>query len=302
MSGLLRRVARRRSALFGLVVVAVVIIAAVAAPWLSPLDPNRQDLRARLQPPSAGHPLGTDAFGRDQLSRLLHGAQVSLLVGTVAVGVAALLGGTVGLVAGYRGGGADAVLMRLIDVLMAFPTLLLAIAMLAMLGERLGPLLNLSLAVGVSSTPHFARLMRAQVLYVREFTFVEAARALGGGEARVMVRHILRNSVSPLLVFGTLRIATVILTEASLSFLGLGVPAPTATWGGMIAEGTRYLQRAPWLAIAPGAAIMLTVLSFNLLGDGLRDALDPRLGSVSDATQRPGRGAPSATADSRNPT
>ena len=167
--------------------------------------------------------------------------------------------------------------MRLIDVLMAFPTLLLAIVFLAMLGERLGGLSNIMVAVGVASTPHFARLVRGQVLSLKEQDFVEAARALGGSAGRLMVRHILVNSLSPVIVFATLRVATVILTEASLSFLGLGVPPPTPTWGGMVAEGTRFLQRAPWLSLIPGVAIMVTVLAFNLFGDGLRDALDPKL-------------------------
>jgi len=277
---------RRPTAAAGLVVVALVTIAAVAAPWLSRHDPNQQDLTVRLRPPGPEHLLGTDAFGRDQLSRLLHGARVSLAVGLVAVAVAAGVGGSVGLLAGYRGGGVDTVLMRAIDVVMAFPTLLLAIAVLALLGGRVGPLASLMLAVAVASMPHFARLVRAQVLFVRELDFVEAARALGGGELRVMVRHVLLNSLTPLLVFATMRIATVILTEASLSFLGLGVPAPTATWGGMIADGTRFLQRAPWLSFAPGLAIMLTVLAFSFLGDGLRDAFDPQQARLIDAAER----------------
>jgi len=271
------RIALRRGAALGGVFIGLLIVAALLAPVLAPHDPDRMDLRARLQPPGAAHLLGTDGFGRDQLSRLLHGARVSLLVGVVAVGIAAALGGALGLVAGYLGGRTDNALMRLVDMIMVFPTLLLAITFLAMLGDRFSGLLNLMLAAGIASAPHFARLVRAQVLYVRELDYVEAARALGGSQPRVLLRHVLLNSASPLIVFATLRIATVILTEASLSFLGFGVQAPTATWGRMVAEGTRYLQHAPWLSFVPGLAIMSTVLAFNLFGDGLRDALDPRL-------------------------
>lgn len=276
------RIWRRRSAAVGLVVIAIVVVGAVAAPLLAPYDPNRQSLRERLQPPSETHLLGTDALGRDQLSRLLYGARVSLLVGVVATAIAGVLGGLMGLVAGYYGGVLDNLLMRLIDILMAFPMLLLAIVFLAMLGERFGGLVNIMVAVGIASTPHFARLIRGQVLAIREVDYVEAARALGSSAARLMGRHILLNSLSPLIVFATLRVATVILTEAGLSFLGLGVQAPTATWGGMIADGTRYLQRAPWMSLVPGIAIVVTVLAFNLFGDGLRDALDPRLKGLGD--------------------
>lgn len=288
MIELFRRVWRRRSAAVGLVIIIVVVVGALFAPVLAPYEPNRQSLRERLQPPSQQHVLGTDALGRDQLSRLLYGARVSLLVGIIATGIAAVLGGIMGLVAGYYSGHLDNVLMRLIDVLMAFPMLLLAIVFLAMLGERFGGLVNIMVAVGIASTPHFARLVRGQVLSIRELDYVEAARALGGSASRLMFRHILVNSLSPLIVFGTLRIATVILTEAGLSFLGLGVQAPTATWGGMIAEGTRYLQRAPWMSFVPGIAILLTVLAFNLFGDGLRDALDPRLRGLGDVPMRRG--------------
>ncbi|UCH26399.1 MAG: ABC transporter permease [Trueperaceae bacterium] len=282
MKDLLRRIWLRKSAAIGLVGVLVVTVVAVFAPLIVPQDPNRQDLFARLQPPNAEHLLGTDNFGRDQLSRLIYGARISLTVGVVAVLIAAALGSLLGLVAGYFGGLVDNLLMRLIDVLMAFPTLLLAIVFLAMLGERVGGLLNIMIAVGIASTPHFARLVRGQVLSIKQLDYVEAARALGGSAGRLMTRHILVNSLSPIIIYATLRIATVILTEASLSFLGLGVPPPTPTWGGMVAEGTKLLQRAPWLSLIPGVAIMMTVLAFNLFGDGLRDALDPRLRGIGD--------------------
>ena len=286
MLDLLRRIWLRKSAAIGLIVVLLIVLVALLAPLIAPEDPNRQDLMGRLQSPNWQHWLGTDSFGRDQFSRLIFGARISLMVGVVAVALAALLGGVIGLLGGYYGGGIDNVLMRLIDVLMAFPTLLLAIVFLAMLGERLGGLSNIMVAVGVASTPHFARLVRGQVLSLKEQDFVEAARALGGSAGRLMVRHILVNSLSPVIVFATLRVATVILTEASLSFLGLGVPPPTPTWGGMVAEGTRFLQRAPWLSLIPGVAIMVTVLAFNLFGDGLRDALDPKLRGVGDVSAR----------------
>lgn len=288
MRDLFLRIWRRRSAAVGMVVIAIVVVAAVAAPLLAPYDPNRQSLRERLQPPSQTHLLGTDALGRDQLSRLLYGARISLLVGVVATAIAAVLGGLLGLVAGYYGGFLDNLLMRFIDILMAFPMLLLAIVFLAMLGERFGGIVNIMVAVGIASMPHFARLVRGQVLAIREVDYVEAARALGGSAARLMGRHILLNSLSPLIVFGTLRVATVILTEAGLSFLGLGIQAPTATWGGMIAEGTRYLQRAPWMSLVPGIVIVITVLAFNLFGDGLRDALDPRLKGLGDVASTRG--------------
>jgi peptide/nickel transport system permease protein len=284
---LLRRIWLRKSAAIGLVGVVIISVVAVFSPLIAPQDPNRQDLFARLQPPNAEHLLGTDNFGRDQLSRLIFGARISLTVGVVAVLIAAALGSLLGLVAGYFGGLVDNLLMRLIDVLMAFPTLLLAIVFLAMLGQRVGGLLNIMIAVGIASTPHFARLVRGQVLSIKQLDYVEAARALGGSAGRLMTRHILVNSLSPIIIYATLRIATVILTEASLSFLGLGVSPPTPTWGGMVAEGTKLLQRAPWLSLIPGVAIMMTVLAFNLFGDGLRDALDPRLRGIGDvATQK----------------
>jgi peptide/nickel transport system permease protein len=257
------------------VVVAVAVLSALFAPWIAPADPTQQRLLERLRPPALGpHPLGTDNFGRDLLSRLVYGARVSLLVGVVSVAIAAVFGAAMGLLGGYYGGGLDTLLMRVVDVLMAFPLILLAIAIVAVLG---GGLVNLMLAVGISSIPPFARLVRGEVLTQRGRDYVEAARALGAGGGRVMGRHILPNTLSPLVVLSTLRVSTVILTESSLSFLGLGVTPPTPTWGNMVADGTKFLQTAPWISIVPGIAIMITVLAFNLFGDGLRDALDPRL-------------------------
>jgi ABC-type dipeptide/oligopeptide/nickel transport system permease subunit len=266
---------RRRSAAAGLICVLVVVAVAALAPLLAPRDPVQQRLLDRLKPPaSPGHALGTDNFGRDLLSRLIFGARVSMLVGVASVAIAATTGSAIGLLAGHAGGRADQWLMRVVDVLMAFPLILLAIVIVAFLGGGLG---NLMLAVGVSSVPPFARLVRGEVLSLRGRDFIEAARALGAGSRRVMWRHLLPNCLSPIVVLSTLRISTVILTESSLSFLGLGVSPPTPTWGNMVAEGTKFLQTAPWISITPGAAIMAVVLAFNLFGDGLRDALDPRL-------------------------
>jgi peptide/nickel transport system permease protein len=282
----------RRSAAAGAVIVILVVAGAALAPWVAPHDPFQQRLFERLYPPgAAGHVLGTDNFGRDVLSRLVYGARVSLLVGVVSVAIAAGLGAAVGLIAGYFGGRLDSVLMRVVDVLMAFPLILLAIAIVAVLGSGL---FNLMLAVGVSSVPPFARLIRSEVLAQRGRDYVEAARAVGAGSRRVMGRHILPNTLSPIVVLSTLRVSTVILTESSLSFLGLGVAPPTPTWGNMVADGTKFLQTAPWVSIVPGLAIMLTVLAFNLFGDGLRDALDPRLkGEIGlpAAASRAGPGA-----------
>jgi peptide/nickel transport system permease protein len=258
-----------------MVVVVLVVATAALAPWVAPFDPSQQRLLERLRPPgTAGHLLGTDNFGRDLFSRLVYGARVSLLVGVISVAIAAGLGAAVGLIGGYFGGRLDTLLMRVVDVLMAFPLILLAIAIVAVLGSGL---FNLMVAVGVSSVPPFARLVRSEVLAQRGRDYVEAARAVGAGSRRVMGRHILPNTLSPIVVLSTMRVSTVILTESSLSFLGLGVAPPTPTWGNMVADGTKFLQTAPWLSIVPGVAIMLTVLAFNLFGDGLRDALDPRL-------------------------
>lgn len=278
-AGRFRRAARvlwaRRSATVGLFVVGAILAVAVLAPWVTRQDPLQQRLLERLQPPGTpGHPLGTDNFGRDLFARLVYGARISILVGVVSVAIAAGVGSVVGLLGGYYGGVLDQALMRVVDVLMAFPLILLAIAIVAFLG---GGLFNLMLAVGISSVPPFARVVRGEVLVQRTRDYVEAARALGAGGGRLMRRHLLPNSLSPIVVLSTLRISTAILTESSLSFLGLGVAAPTPTWGNMAAEGTKFLQTAPWISIVPGAAIMLMVLAFNLFGDGLRDALDPHL-------------------------
>lgn len=262
------------SAVTGFVLVVLVVLAAVAAPLVAPYDPIQYSPADRLQGPSLQHLLGTDLYGRDTFSRVVYGARVSLSVSAIAVSIALLIGGTLGAISGFRLGWFDSLVMRLTDVLLAFPAILLAIALLAFLG---GGFWNLTLAIAIVYTAPFARVARAAVLRVREEAFVEATRALGASAPRILWRHIIPNAFAPLIVEVTLRLAYAILSEASLSYLGLGTPPPDPAWGQMIADGRRTLELAPWASIGPGLAIMVTVLGFNLLGDGLRDILDPRL-------------------------
>jgi peptide/nickel transport system permease protein len=277
---LLRRLIRRRTALFGLVVVAAVALAALLAPVLAPFDPVAQDLGQRLRPPgwagpgSRAHWLGTDHLGRDILGRILFGARIALVVGLAAVVIAGTLGLAIGLVSGYFGGRVDDLFMRLADIQLAFPFILLALAVIGVLGPSLR---NIIAVVGVSGWVAYARIVRGEVLSLREREFVQAARAVGSPPARIIVRHIVPNAFTPWLVIATLDMARVITVESALSFLGLGVPPPTPTWGAMLADGRVYMSTAWWLATFPGLAILVTVLGINLLGDGLRDTLDPRL-------------------------
>ena len=277
---LLRRLARRRIALFGLVVVAVVVLAALLAPLLTPFDPLAQDIAQRLKPPGWSAPdgrthwLGTDQLGRDILGRIFFGARIALVVGLAAVAIAGTLGLVIGLVSGYFGGRVDDVFMRLADIQLAFPFILLALAVIGVLGPSLR---NIIVVVGVSGWVVYARIVRAEVLSLREREFVQAARAVGSRPARVIIRHVVPNAFTPWLVIATLDMARVIVVESALSFLGLGIPPPTPTWGGMLADGRVYMSTAWWLATFPGLAILVTVLGINLLGDGLRDTLDPRL-------------------------
>ena len=274
------RLARRRIALFGVVVVAIVILTSLTAPWLTPFDPVEQDITERLKAPgtrdAAGrlHPLGTDHLGRDLLARVISGARPALLVGFAAVVISGILGMAAGLLGGYFGGWIDDVLMRLADIQLAFPFILLAIAVIGVLGASLKTII---VVIGVSSWVVYARVVRAAVFSLREREFVQAALALGGRDARVVLRHILPNALTPWLVVATLDMARVIVIESALSFLGLGVQPPTPTWGGMLADGRVYISTAWWLATFPGLAILVTVLGINLFGDGLRDTLDPRL-------------------------
>jgi len=268
-----RAVAQNELAWIGLILLALVVAAAVLAPWLAPRDPLEQDIVARLQPPSAEYWLGTDSYGRDVLSRLLYGARISLFVGFVSILTAMLIGTSVGIVAGYVGGLFDQIVMGVLDVLLAFPTLLLGLMIAAMLGANLQ---NLIIAIAVTEIAPFARVARAPTITLREREFVEASRSYGCGPFRIMTRHILPNMISDVVVMSSLWLASAIRTEASLSFIGLGVPPPTATWGGMIREGFENILDAWWLAVFPSLAIFAVVLGLNLLGDALRDASDPR--------------------------
>jgi peptide/nickel transport system permease protein len=265
---------RHRGALIGLVILGALAMMAVAAPWISARDPIRTAPREALQAPGARFVLGSDQFGRDVASRVLHGARVSLLVGVISVSIAVGLGAPIGLVSGYYGGRLDALIMRVMDVMLAFPGILLALAIVSVLSPGLG---NVMIAVGLSAVPGYARLVRATVLSAREHLYVEAARALGGRDGGILVRDILPNVVAPLIVTATLGLGGAILSAAALSFLGLGSQPPQPEWGRMLSEGRDYLREAWWISTFPGLGILLTVLAMNLVGDGLRDVLDPRL-------------------------
>lgn len=272
--GALRRLARQRGAIVGFVILAALALVAVGAPWLSARDPIKTAPREALQPPGGRFVLGSDQLGRDVASRVMHGARISLTVGLISVSIALVTGGPIGLVSGFYGGRIDAVLMRIIDVLLAFPGILLALAIVSVLSPGLD---NVMIAVGLSNVPAYARLTRASVLTAREQLYVEAARALGGRDLFILVRYIVPNVVAPLIVTATLGLGTAILAAAALSFIGLGSQPPLPEWGRMLAEGRDYLREAWWISTFPGVGIMLTVLAMNLLGDGLRDVLDPRL-------------------------
>lgn len=270
----LRRLRRNRLAMFGGVMILALILTALLAEWLAPHDPILINAATRLQRPSATYPLGTDEFGRDVLSRIIFGTRISLKVGLVAVGFSTLIGTVLGLVAGYYGGWIDNLISRVMDVFFAFPTILLAIGIMAVLGSNLT---NVMIAIGIVYTPIFTRVTRSAVIAVRHSEYVEAARALGSRDGRIIFAHILPNSMAPIIVQTTLSLGFAILAEAALSFLGLGTEPPTPSWGLMLNTGRGFMERAPWVAVFPGLAIMLAVLSFNVFGDGLRDALDPRI-------------------------
>lgn len=267
-------------AAFGITVLLLMGSAALAAPQIAPWDPGRQMLTKRLRPPAWQtrglweHPLGTDHLGRDILSRIVHGGRISLGVGLSAVTLSCLIGVSLGLVAGFYGGRADALIMRVVDVFLAIPYILLAMGVVFALGPSL---LNVILVMAVTRWVQFARVVRADVLSIREREFVSGARARGNRSGRLLLRHVLPNALTPIIVVATLELAFMIIYESALSFLGLGVQPPTPTWGWMLADGRNYLATAWWLATLPGLAIMLTVLAVNLLGDWLRDTLDPRL-------------------------
>ncbi|HEX9324377.1 MAG TPA: ABC transporter permease [Xanthobacteraceae bacterium] len=268
----LRRLFRRKGAVAGLVVLALFIVAAVLAPLIAPYDPNAQTWTAVRRAPSAAHWFGTDDVGRDLLTRVIYGARASLMAGLVSVGIALAIGVPLGMIAGYLGGFVDALLGRITDAMLACPFLILAIALAAFLGPSLR---NAMIAIGITTTPILLRLTRGQVMAVKVEDYVEAARAVGNPRWRIAVFHILPNILPALLVQATLSIAAAIIAEAALSFLGLGQQPPAPSWGSMLNSAQRFLVNAPWMAVWPGLAIFLTVLSLNLLGDGLRDALDP---------------------------
>lgn len=274
---LIQRVLRRRTALAGALIIFSFMLVATLAPWITPYDPVKSNIMHRLEPPSQQFVLGTDSLGRDIFSRLIAGSRISFLTSVATVAIALGLGTVLGLIAGYMGGKIDEIIMRAMDVLLSFPGILLAIAVVAVLGPGL---LNAMIAIGISRTPSFARVVRATTLSLRERDFVVGAVALGAGSGRILWSHILPNTLSPLIVLSTLNLGTTLLSASSLGFLGLGAQPPTPEWGAMLSDGRLFLLNAPHVATFPGLAIALVVLGFNMLGDGLRDALDPRMKNV----------------------
>ena len=271
-----RRLKKNKMAMIGLAIVIFLVLLAVFADFLFDYEQVviKQNTAIRLQGPSAEHWFGTDEFGRDILARLIHGGRISLVVGVVAVAIALVLGGTLGAISGFFGGTVDMVISRAMDILLAVPSLLLSITIVSALGPSI---MNLMIAIAVSSVPGYARIVRSSVMTVRDNEFVEAAKAIGANDAQIIASHILPNCLAPIIVQVSLKVASAILSTSGLSFLGLGVKAPTPEWGSMLSGGRAYLRNAPHLTVFPGLCIMLTILSLNLLGDGLRDALDPKL-------------------------
>ena len=270
----IRSYSRHRLGVIGVVLIALVAIAAVGAPWIAPYDPTKIDPIHLLEGPSTKHFLGTDGLGRDVFSRIIYGARVSLYSGFLVVSISMVLGTLIGLVAGYAGGLLDGFLMRCMDALLAFPGLILALAITAALGPSLT---NAMIAIAVLSLPGAARIVRGETLSLRERDFVTAERVIGAGAARILFRHVLPNAMAPIIVIASLRVGGAVLVETGLSFLGLGVQPPTPSWGSMVNEGARFLEHAPWIAMGSGGAIFLTVLGANFAGDAIRDVLDPRL-------------------------
>lgn len=273
-----KQLLRNRRAVVGGIILLVIITMAIFAPYVATHDPVKQNIRNQLKPPSREHIFGTDQFGRDIFSRVVYGARLSLRVGFLSISFALVVGGLLGLVSGYFGGWMDMIIMRLIDILLALPGFLLALAIVAALGPGLE---NVVMAIGVSYVPSFARMMRSSVLATRELDYVGAAQALGASDSRIIFLHILPNSISPIIVLTTLSVAGAILSAAGLSFLGLGAQPPTPEWGSMIATARPFIRVSHWSVTIPGLAIFITVMCLNLVGDGLRDALDPRLKNLS---------------------
>lgn len=271
-----RRLKQNKMAMFGLFVMILLVLCAIFADVIADYEEVviKQDLPKRLEGPSKEHWFGVDEYGRDIFARIVHGARVSLQVGIVAVGIALIIGGFLGAIAGYYGGIVDDIIMRVMDIFLAIPSMLLAIAIVAALEPNL---FNLMLAVGISSVPGYARIVRASVLSIRDQEFIEAARAIGANDFRIIFKHIIPNALAPVIVQGTLGVAGAILSAAGLSFIGLGIQPPAPEWGAMLSSGRKYMRNAWHVTTFPGIAIMITILALNMLGDGLRDALDPRL-------------------------
>ncbi|CAK7060178.1 ABC transporter permease [Tissierella carlieri] len=271
-----RRLRKNKMAMLGLTIIVILILLALFADIIADYEEVaiKMNTSIRLQGPSKEHILGTDELGRDIFARMIHGARVSLKVGIIAVGIAIIIGGTLGAIAGFYGGKLDNVIMRAMDIFLAIPSILLAIAIVSALGTSM---LNLMIAVGISSIPSYARIVRASVLSIKDQEFIEAAKAIGAKDTRIILKHILPNSMAPIIVQGTLGVAGAILSTAGLSFIGLGIQKPAPEWGAMLSSGRQFIREAWHVTTFPGIAIMITILSLNLLGDGLRDALDPRL-------------------------
>jgi len=272
-----RRLLQSKIGVAGLGIIVLLIIVAALAPVLAPYDPIDSNILARYKAPSADNLLGTDGMGRDILSRIIYGSRISLQVGLFSVSLALIFGVSFGLLAGFYGGKLDMLIMRFMDIMLAFPSILLAIGIVAILGPQLK---NAMIAIGIINVPRFARIVRSSVLSIKESEYISAARALGAGDMRIIFKHLLPNAMAPLIVQTTLSIATAILEAAALSFLGLGAQPPSPEWGAMLSDARSSLQKAPWVATFPGLAIIFGVLGFNLLGDGLRDALDPKMKNV----------------------
>lgn len=264
---------KNKTTLIGIVLALFIFIVVLLAPWLAPFDPIQQDISKGDLPPGPIHFLGTDGYGRDVLSRIIFGTRISLSIALSAVGIGLTIGTLAGVIAGYKGGLVDAVTIRILDILMTFPTIILGLMVLAVLGSGM---FNLAVAIAVAITPRFARIARGSAIALRERDYIQAARALGMSDLRIIFVHIIPNIANEILVVGTLWMATAILQEANLTFIGLGVKPPTPSWGGMIRDGVNQLLSQPWLSIAPGAAIFIVVLAFNMIGDGLRDVMDPK--------------------------
>lgn len=269
-----RRFQRRKTALFGLGVYAAILLIAMFAPYLAPRDPIAQDVSKGLQSPNAQFPLGTDEFGRDILSRIIYGARISLVVGIISAGISGLIGTLLGLLSGFYGGMVEGAIMRVVDIMLAFPGILLALIIVSTMGRDIEYVM---IAVGISGVPYYARMVRGAVLAIKENEYIEAARSAGSGNLFIIARHVLPNISSIVIILTTLSLPGAMLSAAALSFIGLGVQPPTAEWGRMLADGRSYLDTAWWISTFPGLMIFVSVMSINLFGDGLRDALDPRL-------------------------